>query len=84
MINGFFKDCSSGKASLTLDPKEPLYIIEIGAGHGKFSFHLLEALTEMKEVRRWEKDGGLDDKERVGQCFPPRLHALVDSKSALP
>lgn len=35
---------------MTLDPDEPLYIIELGAGSGKFSFFMLKALQEMREV----------------------------------
>ncbi|CAM9573016.1 unnamed protein product, partial [Ectocarpus fasciculatus] len=35
---------------MKLDPTEPLYIIELGTGSGKFSFFMLKALLEMKEV----------------------------------
>lgn len=33
---------------MKLDPTEPLYIIELGTGSGKFSFFMLKALLEMK------------------------------------
>lgn len=33
---------------MKLDRTEPLYIIELGAGSGKFSFFMLKALLEMK------------------------------------
>lgn len=33
---------------MALDPTEPLYIIELGTGSGKFSFFMLKALLEMK------------------------------------
>lgn len=33
---------------MELDPTEPLYIVELGAGSGKFSFFMLKALLEMK------------------------------------
>lgn len=33
---------------MQLDRSEPLYIIELGAGSGKFSFFMLKALLEMK------------------------------------
>ena len=37
-------------SALPLDPTEPLYIVELGAGSGKFSFYMLQALNEMQEV----------------------------------
>ena len=37
-------------ASMKLDLNEPLYIIELGAGSGKFSYFMLKALEEMKDV----------------------------------
>lgn len=37
-----------GKNGMELDPTEPLYIIELGTGSGKFSFFMLKALLEMK------------------------------------
>lgn len=36
---------------MVLDPEEPLYIIELGTGSGKFSFFMLKALLEMKVCR---------------------------------
>lgn len=35
---------------MRLDPSEPLYIIELGTGSGKFSYFMLKALEEMKDV----------------------------------
>lgn len=35
---------------MKLDPNEPLYIIELGAGSGKFSFFMLKALEEMSAI----------------------------------
>lgn len=51
VFQGFVRDAASGKTKLKLDPTEPLYIIELGAGSGKFSFFMLKALSEMREVR---------------------------------
>lgn len=39
---------------MDLDPTEPLYIIELGTGSGKFSFFMLKALLEMKVRSRWD------------------------------
>lgn len=50
VFQGFVRDSASGKTKLNLDITEPLYIIELGAGSGKFSFFMLKALVEMKEV----------------------------------
>lgn len=35
---------------IPLDVNEPLYIIELGTGSGKFSFYMLKALEEMQSV----------------------------------
>lgn len=35
---------------MSLDSNEPLYIIELGAGSGKFSYFMLKALDEMKNT----------------------------------
>ena len=48
VLNGFLRDCMGGKNGMGLDPTEPLYIIELGTGSGKFSFFMLKALLEMK------------------------------------
>ncbi len=59
MLQGFLRDCArmtreqgAAQTPLALDPNEPLYIVELGAGSGKFSFFMLKALAEMQEVRR--------------------------------
>lgn len=33
-----------------VDVNEPFYIVELGAGSGKFSFYMLKALEEMQAV----------------------------------
>jgi hypothetical protein len=38
---GFLRDCVD-----TLDPTEPVYIVEIGAGSGRLGFNFLQQLTE--------------------------------------
>ncbi|CAM9170445.1 unnamed protein product [Ectocarpus fasciculatus] len=50
VLSGFLRDCMRGAGGMKLDPTEPLYIIELGTGSGKFSFFMLKALLEMKEV----------------------------------
>lgn len=49
VLQGFLRDCANGR--LALDPSEPLYIIELGTGSGKFSFYMLKALEEVRAPR---------------------------------
>lgn len=46
-MNGFFEDCYSGKTDIKLDETKPLYIIELGSGQGKFSFHFFNAIMQL-------------------------------------
>lgn len=48
VLSGFLRDCMRGGNGMELDRTEPLYIIELGTGSGKFSFFMLKALLEMK------------------------------------
>jgi hypothetical protein len=48
VLQGFLRDSSLPNAKMPLDPNEPLYIIELGAGSGKFSYFMLKCLEEMK------------------------------------
>jgi tetratricopeptide (TPR) repeat protein len=50
VLQGFIADCMKPDAKLKLDITEPLYIIELGAGSGKFSYYMLKALDEMQKV----------------------------------
>ena len=50
MLQGFLTDCLRANATMPVDPNEPLYIIELGTGSGKFSYYMLKALEEMKNV----------------------------------
>eukprot|EP00466_Bigelowiella_natans_P008183 jgi/Bigna1/134792/aug1.26_g9500 len=51
VIFGFLCDVFSpaGMEAFHVDPSQPLYIMELGAGHGKFSFLLMKHLLKMKE-----------------------------------
>lgn len=50
MVSSFLRDCASGSTPLSLDPTKPLYIIELGAGTGKFGFGFLKRLFEVHQV----------------------------------
>jgi len=56
VLLGFLRDCMSPKSKTPLDPNEPMYIIELGAGSGKFSYFMLKALQEMKDVSDFPVD----------------------------
>jgi tetratricopeptide (TPR) repeat protein len=50
VLHGFIADCMRPGAKMPLDVNEKLYIIELGAGSGKFSYYMLKALEELKSV----------------------------------
>ena len=50
ILHGFIRDSHNPATGMGLDPTEPLYIIELGAGAGKFSYFMLKALEEMQET----------------------------------
>ena len=47
VLQGFLNDCHTRRI---LRPEEPLYIVELGAGSGKFSFYMLRALEELQTL----------------------------------
>jgi len=50
VLLGFLHDCASSNACLPLTVSESLYIVELGAGSGKFSFFILKAVKELAEL----------------------------------
>lgn len=50
VLHGFISDCLRPGAAMPIDPTQPLYIVELGAGSGKFSYFMLKALEEMQDV----------------------------------
>eukprot|EP01041_Mallomonas_annulata_P006099 gene6099-12343_t len=50
VLLGFLRDCMNKKSKIALDFNEPMYIIELGTGSGKFCYFMLKALQEMKDV----------------------------------
>lgn len=49
-LYGFLMDCMRPDAKIPLDVDEPLYIVELGAGSGKFSFFMVQALVRLKDL----------------------------------
>lgn len=43
LVEGFVADCAAGRLG-AVDPREPLYVVELGAGSGRLGFQLLSAL----------------------------------------
>lgn len=50
ILHGFIRDCLKPDSKVKLDTNEPLYIIELGAGAGKFTYFMLKALEEMESI----------------------------------
>jgi hypothetical protein len=50
-ILGYINDMHDAPAGspLTVDPSLPVYIVEIGAGHGKLGYLIIEALLRLRE-----------------------------------
>eukprot|EP00605_Chrysophyceae_sp_TOSAG23-4_P002240 GSChrysophyteH1.ASY1.ANO1.2484.1 assembled CDS len=49
VFHAFLKDCMSPGAKMVVDKDDTIYIIELGAGSGKFTYFMLKALEEMRE-----------------------------------
>ena len=50
ILHGYIQDCMEPGSKMPLDVNEPLYIVELGVGSGKFTFLMLQALEEMQKV----------------------------------
>ena len=48
VLAGFLRDSVQPGAVTPLDPAQPLYVVELGAGSGKFGFFMLRALVELR------------------------------------
>lgn len=49
-IMGVLRDLFESDAGRRGDAREPVYIVEVGAGHGKLGYLILQALVSMKYV----------------------------------
>ncbi|MEO0535651.1 MAG: SAM-dependent methyltransferase [Cyanobacteria bacterium P01_A01_bin.123] len=45
VIFGFLRDCSQNQQT-PLDPTQPIYIVELGSGSGRFAYHFLKQFFE--------------------------------------
>lgn len=50
VLRAFFRDALKPDAKAPLDVNEPFYIVELGAGSGKFSFYFLKVLAQLEHV----------------------------------
>lgn len=50
VLHGFLQDALLPTSPMKIDVTQPLYIIELGVGSGKFSYYMLKALEEMQET----------------------------------
>ena len=56
VIHGYIADLARASSG-SLDPSAPIYVFELGAGSGKFSFLLIKALLEREELMAPVRDG---------------------------
>ncbi|POM70294.1 Hypothetical protein PHPALM_13288, partial [Phytophthora palmivora] len=50
VLRAYFRDAIKPGSASPVDPTQPFYIVELGAGSGKFSFYFLKALAQMESV----------------------------------
>ncbi|KAI9992469.1 hypothetical protein PInf_017882 [Phytophthora infestans] len=50
VLSAYFRDALKPESMSPVDPSQPFYIVELGAGSGKFSFYFLKALAQMESV----------------------------------
>ncbi|KAG1688696.1 hypothetical protein DVH05_003133 [Phytophthora capsici] len=50
VLRAYFRDAVKPASVSPVDPSQPFYIVELGAGSGKFSFYFLKALAQMESV----------------------------------
>ena len=55
MLEAFLIDATSYNSLTPVDLTEPVYIIELGAGPGVFSFYLLKQLEELQAESNFPK-----------------------------
>jgi hypothetical protein len=75
-ILGYINDMHEAPAGspLAVDPSLPVYIVEVGAGHGKLGYLVIEALLRLREYLPTHKRyDSLADAviscERLADCF---------------
>ena len=52
VVSGFLRDCLAG--GMITNPSQPIYIVELGAGSGRFACHFLNAFQDSAERFRQE------------------------------
>jgi hypothetical protein len=46
IVAGFLRDCAAGAPPI--DPAQPIYLVELGSGCGRFAYHFLKALLRLQ------------------------------------
>ena len=46
VVRAFLHDWEAGPGGSALDPGQPVYVVELGAGSGRFAYHFLRRLTD--------------------------------------
>ena len=83
IIEGFLQDCGAG--SPAVDPEQPVYIVELGAGHGRLAYRLVQRLAR---TVKGPSDGGvrwvyvmsdLSEHNLASWRSQPRFGPFIDS-----
>lgn len=73
---GLLRDAFTPEASAAADPAEPLYIIELGAGHGKLAYLVVETLLRYRGFFPANGvAGGLPFRYVITDAFAPSVQA---------
>lgn len=55
VVLGYFRDCLSPNAATPIDTSEPIYILDLGAGTGRFGYLFIYTLLELLKSKELEK-----------------------------
>ena len=72
VLQGFIRDAVCG-GRVALDSSQPLYIIELGTGSGKFSYYMLKALEEMSATLDFPISKVCVQSRRIDHASCPQL-----------
>lgn len=82
IIRGYLRDLA---ASTAFDPREPVYIVELGAGHGRLGYRLVRRLQRMSAgsafgAHRWVYVlSDLSERNRASWEEQPQFRLLVNA-----
>jgi hypothetical protein len=94
LVEGLVEDCAAGRFG-AVDDSQPIYVVELGAGSGRFGFNFLAALDETRmspfrvvyvltdrveaNIDFWAKSDAFDEHLRAGRVDFAHFDAGADS-----